>query len=65
MHWVSKKSVQLAGLIGEFQVDRPPGPGDAAKARPKAASASRAAACSRHFAGAVPPALRRVHSSRS
>ncbi len=44
MHWVSKKSVQLAGLIGEFQVDRPPGPGDAAKARPKAASASRAAA---------------------
>ncbi len=44
MHWVSKKSVQLAGLIGEFQVDRPPGAGDAAKARPKAASASRAAA---------------------
>ena len=44
MHWVSKKSVQLAGLIGEFQVDGPSGRGDAANARPKAASASRAAA---------------------
>jgi len=44
MHWVSKKSVQLAGLLDQFQIDRPPSPGEAARARPKAASAGRAAA---------------------
>ncbi len=42
-HWMSQKCEQLAGLIGQFQVDRASDAGDALGARPKAASASRAA----------------------
>ena len=69
-HSMSKKSVQLASLIGEFQVGRPSGPGDgrrkARKREPRRGRAARAPRrAARPLAGAAPPALRRVHSSRS
>ena len=77
-HSMSNETEQLASLIGQFQVGRPSGRrGRRQSARegrerePRRGRAARGrltrsapAASSSHFAGA-PPALRRVHSSRS